>query len=402
MADNEEKLVRMLKYVSEHNDFYKNRIKEYGITNPLDITQWPVLTRKELQDNRYNMFSDGYKSKYLCHQLKRTTSSGTSGVPVNVYWDKIDYLMSMLPLWRKRKEWYGISPKDKKVAFTLRYSNQVNNLDHLVCLEDEYQLLINASSLASESAYNIAIKRILNFEPKWIYVQPFILEQLIFYYKKNDLTYPKCLEHIDSVGEVLTYRLKKEATDYFNVPVSNLYGSEEQGGMAYECPNGKMHIIVDNVYVEKGAIITNINNHAFPLIRYDQGDKINLVECSELCTCGDNSPYISSIEGRTRQFFSVSETIINSYSLSETIDNVNNQFNGMVTNFSFDYFVNSKLLKCYITIRPENADWTEIITFEIKKALSQKLPVDKGLHINVIQQINNMPTKKVSNPNNNK
>ena len=47
---NEEKLVRMLKYVSEHNDFYKKRIKEYGITNPLDITQWPVLTRKELQE----------------------------------------------------------------------------------------------------------------------------------------------------------------------------------------------------------------------------------------------------------------------------------------------------------------------------------------------------------------
>ena len=32
------KLEAMLKYVSEHNDFYKKRIKEYGITNPLDIT----------------------------------------------------------------------------------------------------------------------------------------------------------------------------------------------------------------------------------------------------------------------------------------------------------------------------------------------------------------------------
>ena len=59
------KLEDMLKYVSEHNDFYKNRIKEYGIENPLDITQWPILTRKELQENRYNMFSDGYQSKYF-------------------------------------------------------------------------------------------------------------------------------------------------------------------------------------------------------------------------------------------------------------------------------------------------------------------------------------------------
>ena len=70
------KLETMLKYVSEHNDFYKNRIKEYEIKDPLDITQWPVLTRKELQENRYNMFSDGYKAKYFNQRLRRQSSSG--------------------------------------------------------------------------------------------------------------------------------------------------------------------------------------------------------------------------------------------------------------------------------------------------------------------------------------
>ena len=50
------KLESILKYVSEHNDFYKKRIVEYGITNPLDITQWPILMCKELQENRYEIF----------------------------------------------------------------------------------------------------------------------------------------------------------------------------------------------------------------------------------------------------------------------------------------------------------------------------------------------------------
>ena len=94
MPGNEEKLVKMLKFVSEHNDFYKKRIKEYGISNPLDITQWPILTGKELQENRYNMFSDGYKSKYFNKQLRRQSSSGSTGVPVNVYWDSIYYYSS--------------------------------------------------------------------------------------------------------------------------------------------------------------------------------------------------------------------------------------------------------------------------------------------------------------------
>ncbi len=38
------KLESTLKYVSEHNDFYKKRIKEYGVKDPPDITQWSVLT----------------------------------------------------------------------------------------------------------------------------------------------------------------------------------------------------------------------------------------------------------------------------------------------------------------------------------------------------------------------
>ena len=113
------KLEKMLKYVTEHNEFYKSRIKEYGIKNPLDITQWPVLTRKELQGNRYNMFSDGYKSKYFDQQLRRQSSSGSSGTPVNVYWDYNDWYSSNMSLWRKRLQWYGIKPSDKYCVFTL-------------------------------------------------------------------------------------------------------------------------------------------------------------------------------------------------------------------------------------------------------------------------------------------
>ena len=77
-----EKLKKILRFVSKHNDFYKRRIEEYGISDPLDINNWPILTRKELQENRYDMFSDGYKSKYYNQQLKRHSSSGSSGLPV--------------------------------------------------------------------------------------------------------------------------------------------------------------------------------------------------------------------------------------------------------------------------------------------------------------------------------
>ena len=52
MPDNNEKLVKMLKYVSEHNDFYKKRIKEYGIPHSLDTAQWPLLLFDCYRGNR--------------------------------------------------------------------------------------------------------------------------------------------------------------------------------------------------------------------------------------------------------------------------------------------------------------------------------------------------------------
>lgn len=132
---NEEKLVRMLKYVSEHNDFYKKRIKEYGITNPLDITQWPVLTRKELQENRYNMFSNGYKNKYYWQQLVRKSSSGSTGVPINVYWDYGDYYSSVKILWRMRKKFYDILPMDDQLTFSFVKKNEKTMPIHYINVE---------------------------------------------------------------------------------------------------------------------------------------------------------------------------------------------------------------------------------------------------------------------------
>lgn len=85
MPGNEEKLVKMLKYVSEHNDFYKKRIKEYGISNPLDITQWPILTGKELQENRYNPSLTGrLRCKHPRNHKKRQKRRGFCS-----YWEEI-------------------------------------------------------------------------------------------------------------------------------------------------------------------------------------------------------------------------------------------------------------------------------------------------------------------------
>lgn len=380
------KLEKMLKYVSEHNEFYKNIIRQYGIVNPLDITQYPILTRQQLQENRYIMFSDGYKSKYLNYQLRQHSSSGTSGIPVSVYWDPIDYRKSTLSLWRKRREWYGITASDRYVTFTLPYDRGNKTPEKVFYFEIDNQLLINAASLTSEEAYKIIIEYISEFNPKWIYIQPFILTQLIHCYKRNNYKPPSNLTYIESVGEVLTNQLKMDAAKFFRVPLANLYGSQEHNGIAYECPYGNIHILEDNVYVENGAIITNLNNHAFPLIRYDQGDILKFAPHCSRCKCGTSTQCINIIGGRISQSFLIAGVEINAYSLSEAISQVNNQFNGMILSYLFSYSISTKMLKCDVRIRNEYGNWQEKVIREIEQELYRRLPNDEGLRIVVAKQ----------------
>lgn len=387
------KLERMLKYVSEHNDFYKRRIKEYGITNPLDITQWPILTRKELQENRYNMFSDGYKSKYLHQQLKRQSSSGSTGIPVTVYWDYPDYYASTLHLWRRRYLHYGVVPNDRRVTFTLNTFNLKYKVDDVLYKYYSPTELSFIISLIQETVlYNKVIDIIDEFQPKWLYIQPFILQKLLLSYIKNDKKPPKSLAYIESVGELLTADLKQKVIDFFKVPIANLYGSEEMNGIAFECPHNHMHIISENVHVQQSdfngsSIITSLTNKAMPLIRYDQSDIIKIRSLSDSCSCGFSDPVIDIITGRSSENLYTKDGFeLNSLLLMEIIAEVNNQFDDIVISYNFIYYKQDHKLKCYIKVDSFRKEWFYSIQSSINEIFKRKI----SSNINIVIEVCSM------------
>lgn len=398
------KLELMLKYVSEHNDFYKKRIKEYGIKDPFDITQWPVLTRKELQMNRYNMFSDGYKSKYFNQQLRRQSSSGSSGVPVNVYWDYKDWYASNISLWRKRLQWYGIKPSDKYISFELQSSEDVLNKGISYINLPNNVLNINVSCIYSLIQFKTILKLINNFQPRWLYIRPFVLKKIIDSYIFFDYIPPKSLALIETHGEILTKDLQTKAAAFFGVPISNLYGSEEMNGIAYECPKHHMHIFEDNVYIEidgnavnsntreSDIIITNLHNKAMPLIRYQQCDTVIFENNSVTpCACGDYSPCISVIEGRNSDCIILKDNyILNSVLFLEIIGKVNNYFSDIISFYRFVYDKPKDLLLCEISINQQYSDWFERIKQTIEYLFRLKIPDYLGVRLMIIKLEDNI------------
>lgn len=392
------KLTEMLEYVSEHNGFYKQIIHDYHITDPNDITQYPILTRKKLQENRYNMFSDGYKAKYFNQQLRRQSSSGSTGVPVNVYWDYKDWYASNLALWRKRWEWYGIKPSNKRVMFTLNafgeeYTSSVPQ--HIV--ESENLLIFNISMAHSISDYEKMVDIICDFKPQWLYIQPHILSNLVNVMQQHKSTIQNSLMYIESVGETLSTSLRDQASELFDVPVVNMYGSEEMNGIAYESPEHDMRILNDNVLVEVlcddgiirdngtgKAIITSLNNVGMPLIRYAQGDNITISRKPTTKT-SETVSILNAILGREIGSITLqSGCKISSYTLSEVVSEVNNEFSDIIMDYYYVYKNKENELVCHIKLEPERSLWKNSVINALNVTMFRKLQFLSAVGFSVV------------------
>lgn len=385
------KLEEILRYVSIHNDFYKKTIKDNKITDPIDIRQYPILTKSKLHENRYSMFSNGFAEKYYSKKLIRTYTSGSSGNPVNVYWDEKDYNYTSVILWRMRNKFYGISPKDRVVKFSLDLMVENNSYTHF----KDNIMLVSPLVFNNSNKLEDIVNKIYRFSPKWLSVYPHVLEMLCDYYNTNLDKIPPSITHIETLGEVLDDKLKERGRLLFKVPIINHYGTEEVRSIAYECPFGNMHVFSDNVFVEtcgkdgeynndefaKGSVVvTSLTNYAMPLIRYEIGDYIELLQQYQ-CPCGICSPIIRNIEGRINESFIINGKRIDSNMLKDIIHKLNNCFADPIQKYKFIFYKSTNDLHVFFELSMAFWDWKE----EIKKAFVSELLqiIDQKPYINI-------------------
>jgi len=110
--------------------------------------------------------------------------------------------------------------------------------------------------------------------------------------------------------------VRRLCREMWNVPVSDVYSTQEIGYIAIQCPEVEdhYHVQAENVLLEvlddQGrpcgpgeigrVVITTLQNFAMPLIRYDIGD---YAEVGPPCRCGRGLPVLRRILGRKRNMF---------------------------------------------------------------------------------------------------
>ena len=124
-------------------------------------------------------------------------------------------------------------------------------------------------------------------------------------------------ERILTMAEPLLPNTRQAAEDTWHAPVANMWGTSEAGVTAIGCFKGAgMHLTDDLVIVEAvdatgnpvpvgvrshKVYVTNLFNPVLPLIRYEIGDEVTVLD--EPCACGSLHQRIADIQGRNDDTF---------------------------------------------------------------------------------------------------
>lgn len=121
-----------------------------------------------------------------------------------------------------------------------------------------------------ENKIEMTYFEILDYNPVWMILQPSIAVILCQIAEKNNST-PSNLKYIELTGEELSDAARKKIQSVFRCYIANQYGCKEVNSIAFECPEGNMHCMSSNVYVEVTdtdnlIYVTSLNNHIMPFI----------------------------------------------------------------------------------------------------------------------------------------
>ena len=311
-----ERLKELLAHAIKNVPAYKDLDHELinSISSSAEAIQhFPILTKKYFNQN-----SESYVSNTVDRsQLIANRTGGSTGEPTRFYLDRVTVEHFEAARWLGLS-WSGIQIGDPSVMVwgsSIELSKNQSQIHQLKEVLLKNRTIISAYDLKEESIRKY-LDQIHSFKPNYLYGYPSALALLAELMIRNNLRLRIKLNAVVTTAETLQPQQREVIEKAFNCKVINEYGARDGGIIAYECPEGNMHISAKNCYLEvvdihtkqplgyneKGLLlVTDLNNYSMPRIRYQLGDVASLSD--KPCGCGNHLPILGSLEGREDDVF---------------------------------------------------------------------------------------------------
>lgn len=294
-----ERVQSLLNFASRYSPYYRAVFDQHGIDvnairNLDDFRQIPITDKKTLIAH-----SAEIHTAYNFSKVFKAETSGTTGNALeftkNEEWDSTNRAALM-----RAYDWYGVKPwQYSGYLWGFNISGlQATKVQLLDFLQNRARLFNYHPDEIQKFAGKLHSASFLTGYSSMVYEIAKVINQQ----QNFSLTDFHNIKLIAGTSETILDIYKTEVEKALGLVMRSEYGAAEAGLIAYECPQGRLHINVENVLLETNqnneAIVTNLASFSFPVIRYNLGDIIELNDDSVYCDCGIAHPTIKSLSGR--------------------------------------------------------------------------------------------------------
>ena len=350
----QKKLRSLVEHAYATVPFYHRKFKDAGITpgdirNYSDLKKIPLLSKNELKAAGNSILSRKVTAKNcVLHQ-----TSGSTGIPLKIYFTKKDNTVADISYERVRRE-NGYNPfKDVFLEITgSSFLPSDRMWYHKLFLRRWYKLNI----LQPVSTQVSGIQKI---NPDVIWGYPSAIQSICNSLKLQGIhgINPKI---VFTASEILSDQTRQFIENFLGTTVLDVYGSHETGCLAWECrEQSGYHTCMDtnivefldenNQHIESDesgrVIVTNLHSYAMPIIRYELGDSATPADTS--CSCGRGGYMIKSINGRNDDFLKLPGDRMLS---PMTIIRLMHRYDESVSQFKLIQERNDKFTLCFIAV----------------------------------------------------
>lgn len=292
------KLKEILRFAYAYSPFYRNYFEVHNfsisqIKKIDDIRKVPIVTKRLLLDNTLEI-----QATYKFKKLFKASTSGSTGEGLEFSRNEEADSFNRAVIFRGYS-WYRVYPWDRN-AYLWGFNFSLLEKGKTKCLD----FLQNRFRIFSyeEKSFAHFVQKLRS--AKYFHGYSSMLFQTAKLINERGLVLPKSLKMIKGTSEKIFDSYQEEVKKAFGLKIISEYGATESGIIAFECPEGNMHLNMEGVIVEEvdnEIIVTNLQMKSFPVIRYALGDYIQLAPRDEVCSCGRKHRILKEVIGRIGQ-----------------------------------------------------------------------------------------------------
>lgn len=387
----DDKLKRLIKHAYEHVQYYHEQMRNTHLTpadikGQKDLYKLPILSRNDIKNNFSKLKAITHKNKSLI--LGHT--SGTTGSPLEFYWDNSVEIIHHVADWRQ-KMWAGLEFGERYVSLQGRViipigrkkppywkTNYLNN-----------QLFMSSFHL-SKATIPYYIEKLISYKPVAIEGYPSTIYILAKYLLTNHVVLP--LKAILTSSETLFPFQRDALENAFQCKIFDFYGMAERVIYASECEYHEGHhlnldygiaeILDKNSepvsYGKIGRIVaTGLWNYGMPLIRYKTSDTTALKR--KRCSCGRNFPLIDDVTTKDEDIVTTPDgRLISSSVLTHPFKPINNIKESQIIQEDL-HNIRIKIVK--------TSEYSEKDSELLTKAMKDRLGDGVNIYLDFVEQI---------------